>query len=77
VSCNRAVPVADREPGQGRGTVRGLAFSCYFDRQRVDDRHGDQGDAEVSDLGEQPVQLRLVGDGTAKARRPVASPAGQ
>ena len=27
---------------------------------KVDDAHGDQGDAEVPDLGEQPVQLRLV-----------------
>ena len=38
---------------------------------RVDDRHGDQGDAEVADLGEQPVQLRLVGDGTGEAGGPV------
>jgi len=32
----------------------------------VDGREGDEGDAEVADLGEQTVQLRLVGHGTAK-----------
>lgn len=37
-----------------------------------DDLHGDQGDAEVSDLHEQPVQLRLVRDDTAKAGCAVA-----
>ena len=34
--------------------------------------HGDQGDAEVADLGEQPVQFRLVGDGPGEAGRAVA-----
>ena len=38
---------------------------------RVDDRHGDQGYAEVANFGEQPVQRRLVGDDTGQARRAV------
>jgi hypothetical protein len=35
----------------------------------VDDSHRDQGDAEVPDLPEQPMELGLVRDGTAQARR--------
>ena len=38
----------------------------------VDDLHGDQGDAEVADFHQQPMELRLVCDGTAEACRAVA-----
>ena len=38
---------------------------------RFDQRHGDQGDAEVSDLDEHPVQLRLVRDDTGETRRSI------
>ena len=38
---------------------------------RVDQRHGDQGDAEVSDLDEHPVQFRLVRNDTGETRRSI------
>src|SRR5829696_5979175 len=38
---------------------------------RFDQRHGDQGDAQVSDLDEHPLQLRLVGDDAGKTRRSI------
>jgi len=37
----------------------------------VDDVDGDQGDAEVADFREQPMELRLVRDGAAEACRAV------
>ena len=40
----------------------------------VDDLDGDQGDAEVADFHQQPMELSLVGDGTADACRAVAFP---
>ena len=40
----------------------------------VDGREGDEGDAEVADLGEQAVQLGLVGHGTAKCSCAVVLP---
>ena len=48
----------------GRWRPSGRSWCCWG---RVDDRDGDQGDAEVTDLGEQPVQFGLVGDGSGEA----------
>ena len=38
----------------------------------VDDLDRDQDDSQVSDLHQQPMQLRLVGDGTSEACSAVA-----
>ena len=59
--------------GQVMSTSGGLLCRvCYpLGGRQVDDLHGDQGDAEVADFGEQAVQLRLVRDGTGEAGRAV------
>src|SRR5918993_2860733 len=58
-------PLPDPSPSSHRlGAVVGLWW--------VDGRHGDEGDPEVADPGEDAVQLGLVGDGAGERRGAVA-----
>src|SRR5664279_295839 len=61
---SKRLPSKVAREGAGVSALRRLMW--------VDDRHRYQGDAQVPDFPEQPMQLRLVRDETAEAGRAVA-----
>ena len=51
--------------------VKIVTKTLWVWRQRLDELNGDQGHAQVTDLGEHAMQRRLIGQFTAQARRPI------